>query len=276
MIDYIQLLVLGAIAGFTIFLGFPIALMKASQTKKAFLNALAIGILVFLVADVFGHAWETVTNDVVNSFAGKVPMANSIALLIIMFAGIAIGLIGLALYERRYMKATAKTEIRPENSMAGKGEIHIDRYRLAMMIAIGIGAHNFSEGLAIGQSYAAGITGLALLLIIGFGAHNATEGFGMLGPLTSSEKRPPLSFLIKLGLIGGGPTFLGTLIGSLWVSPILYVLFLAFAGGALIFVILLMYTVAVRQTSNAIVMTGVFFGLLLGFITDLIVSLGGA
>ena len=276
MIDYIQLLVLGAIAGFTIFLGFPIALMKASQKNKAFLNALAIGILVFLVVDVLGHAWETVTKAVANSFAGKVPMANGIALLITMFAGIAIGLIGLALYERRYMKTTAKTETRLENSIAGKSEIQIDSYRLAMMIAIGIGAHNFSEGLAIGQSYAAGVIGLALLLIIGFGAHNATEGFGILGPLTSSERRPPLSFLIKLGLIGGGPTFLGTLIGSLWVSPILYVLFLAFAGGALIFVILLMYTVAVRQTSNAMVMTGVFSGLLFGFITDLIVSLGGA
>jgi ZIP family zinc transporter len=275
MIDYIQLLVLGAIAGFTIFLGFPIALMKTSQKNKAFLNALAIGILVFLVVDVFGHAWETVTNAVANSFAGKVPMANGIALLIAMFAGIAIGLIGLALYESRYMKTTAKTETL-ENSIAGKSEIQIDSYRLAMMIAIGIGAHNFSEGLAIGQSYAAGVIGLALLLIIGFGAHNATEGFGILGPLTSSERRPPLSFLIKLGLIGGGPTFLGTLIGSLWVSPILYVLFLAFAGGALIFVILLMYTVVVRQTSNAMVMTGVFSGLLFGFITDLIVSLGGA
>jgi ZIP family zinc transporter len=250
--------------------------LQLCQTKKAFLNALAIGILVFLVVDVFSHAWETVSSAVVDSFAGKVPMVNGIALLITMFAGIAIGLIGLALYERRYMKATAKTETRLENSMAGKGDIHIGRYRLAMMIAIGIGAHNFSEGLAIGQSYAAGVIGLALLLIIGFGAHNATEGFGILGPLTSSEKRPPLSFLIKLGLIGGGPTFLGTLIGSLWVSPILYVLFLAFAGGALIFVILLMYTVAVRQTSNAMVMTGVFLGLLFGFITDLIVSLGGA
>jgi ZIP family zinc transporter len=249
--------------------------MKASQKNKAFLNALAIGILVFLVVDVFGHAWETVTNAFANSFAGKVPMANGIALLITMFAGIAIGLIGLALYESRYMKTTAKTET-DENSKAGKSEIQIDSYRLAMMIAIGIGAHNFSEGLAIGQSYAAGVIGLALLLIIGFGAHNATEGFGILGPLTSSERKPPLSFLIKLGLIAGGPTFLGTLIGSLWVSPILYVLFLAFAGGALIFVILLMYTVAVRQTSNAIVMTGVFSGLLFGFITDLIVSLGGA
>ncbi len=185
-----------------------------------------------------------------------------------MFAGIILGLIGLALYEARYMKATGT---KPENNVAG-----VDRLKLATMIAIGIGAHNFSEGLAIGQSYAAGVIGLALILIIGFGLHNATEGFGILGPLQGSDKRPPLLILIKLGLIAGGPTFLGTLVGSIWVSPLLYVGFLAFAGGALIFVILLMYSVAVKQTTNTTVMTGIATGLLFGFFTDLIVSLGGA
>ena len=276
MINYYELLLLGAIAGFTIFLGFPLALMNASAKKKAFLNALAIGILIFLVVDVFGHAWDTVTSTVVSALAGKVPMASGIALLITMFAGIALGLIGLAVYESRYMKGPAKTEEKLEKSMAGKDSMHLNRLRLATMIAIGIGAHNFSEGLAIGQSYAAGVIGLALLLIIGFGAHNATEGFGILGPFATSERKPQLITLIKLGLIGGGPTFIGTLIGSIWVSPILYVLFLAFAGGALIFVILLMYTVAAKQTSNKVLMTGVFLGLMFGFITDLIVSLGGA
>ena len=80
-----------------------------------------------------------------------------------------------------------------------------------MMIAIGIGAHNFSEGLVIGQSYASGAMGLAVLLIIGFGAHNTTEGFGIAGPLTGLAERPSISFLLKAGLIGGGPTFIGTL-----------------------------------------------------------------
>ncbi len=232
MINYYQLLILGAIAGFTIFLGFPLALLKASQRTKAFLNALAIGILVFLVVDVFGHAWDTTTNAVISSFTGKTPLVDGVSLLIAMFAGIILGLIGLALYERRYMKAPA-TETTLENSMAGKDTVHIDGLKLATMIAIGIGAHNFSEGLAIGQSYAAGVIGLALILIIGFGLHNATEGFGILGPLQGSDKRPPILTLIKLGLIGGGPTFLGTLAGSIWVSPILYVLFMAFAGGGL-------------------------------------------
>ncbi len=276
MIDYYQLLLLGAIAGFTIFLGFPVALMKVSQNKKAFLTSLAIGILIFLVIDVFSHAWDSVTTSVISAVAGKIPMAEGITLLLTMFIGIAIGLIGLSVYESKYMKGTTKTEAKLENSMAGKDGVQIDRFKLAMMIAVGIGAHNFSEGLAIGQSYASGVIGLALLLVIGFAAHNATEGFGILGPLTNSEKRPPIGFLVKLGLIGGGPTFLGTLIGSLWVSPILYVLFLSFAGGALIFVILLMYSVTIRQTSSKTIIAGIFIGLLFGFLTDLIVSLGGA
>jgi ZIP family zinc transporter len=48
------------------------------------------------------------------------------------------------------------------------------------------------------------------MLIIGFGAHNATEGFGIAGPLTGLVKKPSIRFLILVGLIGGGPTFLGT------------------------------------------------------------------
>ncbi|MDE2071782.1 MAG: ZIP family metal transporter, partial [Patescibacteria group bacterium] len=213
---------------------------------------------------------------VADSFAGKASMESGLALLITLFAGIALGLIGLAFYERRFMKPVAKTEARLESSMASKEEPHIDRYKLAMMIAIGIGAHNFSEGLAIGQSYAAGVIGLALLLIIGFGAHNATEGFGILGPIAGGDKKPSWKYLLKLGLVGGGPTFLGTLIGSLWISPILYVLFLAFAGGALIFVILLMHSVVTKQIPNTVLMSALFAGLLLGFATDLIVSLAGA
>lgn len=146
-----------------------------------------------------------------------------------------------------------------------------------MMIAMGIGAHNFSEGLAIGQSYAQGAIGLALILVIGFGAHNATEGFGIAGPLTGLATRPSARFLATAGLVGGGPTFLGTLMGSLvGVSNFAYVLFLSIAGGALIYVTLLMYSSGRRQTSNDILMVGILIGLCLGFVTDLIVTLGGA
>jgi ZIP family zinc transporter len=114
------------------------------------------------------------------------------------------------------------------------------------------------------------------LLIIGFGAHNATEGFGIAGPLTGLNKKPNIRFIILLGLIGGGPTFLGTLVGSLWASTIASILFLSIAGGALIYVSMLMYNTGRLQTTNTILMTGIFFGLMAGFITDLIISLSGA
>src|SRR4029078_13299332 len=92
---------------------------------------------------------------------------------------------------------------------------------LSVFIATGIGLHNFSEGLAIGQSAARNELSLALVLIIGFGLHHTTEGFGIVGPMCGEAERPSWGFLGLMGLIGGGPTFLGTLIGQAWVRPAL-------------------------------------------------------
>src|SRR5204863_3314599 len=80
-----------------------------------------------------------------------------------------------------------------------------------LVIAVAIGLHNFAEGLAIGVSARAGEIGLATVLIIGFALHNATEGFGIVGPLGGA--RPSWRWLFAAGLIGGGPTFLGTVVG---------------------------------------------------------------
>jgi ZIP family zinc transporter len=310
-INYWELLLLGSIAGFTIFLGLPLArLQNVSPKRKGFLNAIAIGILVFLIIDVFGHAWNSAGDVAKDTFAGKVPFVTGVTSLADLFGGLAIGLLGLVLYESRYMsskKNTASLTRRKGFSFHGdraagteplvgsSGSTEIDggsrqaeygrdgvllredtAYRLAMMIAIGIGAHNFSEGLAIGQSYVSGAIGLAIILIIGFGAHNATEGFGIAGPLTGLVKKPEVRFLVLAGLIGGGPTFLGTVLGSLWTSTITSIFFLSVAGGALIYVSMLMYNSGRRQTTNNILMLGIFVGLCAGFITDLIVTLGGA
>ena len=290
MIDYPQLLLLGAIAGFTIFLGLPLALLRSvSARTKGFLNAVAIGILVFLIIDVFGHAWDTASSAAVQAFAGKASTGDAILDLVAVFGGIAIGLLGLVFYEAKYMSKamsapTLQSTIIQSNSASGGSLLltnqvlgEISSYKLAMMIAIGIGAHNFSEGLAIGQSYASGAIGLALILIIGFGAHNATEGFGISSPLTRLEKRPSKRFLTLAGLVGGGPTFLGTLVGSLiGVSDFTYILFLSIAGGALVYVSMLMYSTGRRQTTNRVLMIGIFVGLCVGLLTDLIVTLGGA
>jgi ZIP family zinc transporter len=290
LIDYAQLLLLGAIAGFTIFLGLPLAILQnVSSRKKGFLNALSIGILLFLVIDVFSHAWNTATGVASTAFAGKSSGVDAAMDLIAVFGGLALGLLGLVAYEAKYMaKAPPIIKARLENgpvtaqlSAAEQAkQIQILQehhpYRLAMMIAIGIGAHNFSEGLAVGQSYASGSVGLALLLIVGFGAHNTTEGFGIAGPLAGLIKRPTARFLAVAGLVGGGPTFIGTVVGSLWTSVFTYVLFLSLAGGAILYVSMLMYNSGRKQTTNQILMIGIFAGLCAGFLTDLIVTLGGA
>ena len=290
MIDYTQLLLLGAIAGFTIFLGLPLAILQnVSPSKKGFLNALSIGILLFLVIDVFSHAWNTATGVASAAFAGRGSGFDAAIDLFAVFGGLALGLLGLVAYEARYMaKASPIVKARLENGPGASQlsateqaqQIRILQehhpYRLAMMIAIGIGAHNFSEGLAVGQSYAAGSVGLALLLIVGFGAHNTTEGFGIAGPLAGLIKRPTARFLALAGLVGGGPTFVGTVVGSLWTSVFTYVLFLSLAGGAILYVSMLMYNSGRKQTTNQILMIGIFVGLCAGFLTDLIVTLGGA
>ncbi len=288
MIDYWQLLLLGSIAGFTIFLGLPLAVLQnVSPKKKGFLNAIAIGILVFLIIDVFGHAWDSVGNVAQDTFSGKVSVRTGVPTILALFGGLAIGLLGLVFYEGRYMKKnpTQKWQGSGADSLvaSGGGEyqhqqqlLQVNAYRLAMMIAIGIGFHNFSEGLAIGQSYASGAIGLAIILIIGFGAHNATEGFGIAGPLTGLVTKPRIRFLILASLVGGGPTFVGTVLGSLWTSTITSVFFLSIAGGALIYVSMLMYNSGRKQTTNDILMLGIFVGLCAGFVTDLIVTLGGA
>ena len=303
--DYWQLLLLGSIAGFTIFLGLPLAVLQnLSPRKKGFLNAFAIGILVFLIIDVFSHAWESAEGAANDAIAGKSSLSNAIVSLLAMFGGLGIGLLGLTWYESRYMKRRPTQSHRmffgAEEQGGGSGVVttssssgdhnhhhnerrqqqhllqEVNAYKLAMMIAIGIGAHNFSEGLAIGQSYVSGAIALAILLIIGFGAHNATEGFGIAGPLTGLVNKPKVRFLILLGLIGGGPTFIGTIIGSLWTSNIASILFLSVAGGALIYVSMLMYNSGRKQTTNSILMIGIFVGLFAGFTTDLMIALAGA
>src|SRR6266487_4796252 len=299
MLNYDELLLLGAIAGLTIFLGLPMALLQSvSPRKKGFLNALSMGILVFLIADVLSSAWTPTKCAATGACPGIAASASSAMIdLFALFGGLGLGLLGLAVYEQRYikritlaLKASARsggeiekdelngpaTQVRDRLQEQHSTALFGSPYHLATMIAMSIGLHNFSEGLAIGQSYASGSIALAVVLIVGFGAHNATEGFGIAGPLTGILEKPRISFLAKLGLIGGGHTFLGTIIGSLWVSELTYVLFLSLAAGALVYVTLLMYNAARRQSSNDLIMVGIFIGLLAGFLTDLLVSLGGA
>ncbi|MCU1487371.1 MAG: zinc permease [Actinomycetia bacterium] len=265
-----RLFLLAAIAGLTIFLGLPIGRVRNPAPRlRAGLNAVAIGILVFLLFDVLAHANEPVESALTAATGGHGSWLRFAGLASVFALGVALGLVGLVYYDR-WMSAQRSGE----GSKGIRG--WAPSYRLALLIAVGIGLHNFSEGLAIGQSAASGEVSLALMLVIGFGLHNATEGFGIVGPLAGEGERPSWGFLLAMGLIGGGPTFVGTVVGHSFVNDTVFLGFLALAAGSILYVVLQLSKVAARHGLDEIVMWGIFLGLVLGFATDYVLVAAGA
>jgi ZIP family zinc transporter len=256
---FAQTVLLGSIAGFTIFLGLPIGRVKGiSEKTRSFLTMTSAGILLFLFFDIFHQLSGPIEAALIPFSPGKFS-----ALLAVFIFGLGVGLIGLIAFERRFIRS---------RSDAGSG---LSPTRLALMIATGIGLHNFSEGLAIGQSAAIGRFAFATILIIGFGLHNATEGFGIVGPLAGGE-RPSWRFLGLAGLIGGGPTFLGTIVGYYFVSAFMSVLFLSLAAGALVYIIGELFSANWRQAVKFQAGWGLFAGFLIAYLTDLLLIAAGA
>src|SRR6266700_5301121 len=105
MIDFAELLLFGAIAGLTIFLGLPMALLQSvSPRKKGFLNALSMGILVFLISDVLANAWAPTKLAVTSAYTGTGSPSDATLDLLALFGGLGLGLLGLASYEQRYIR----------------------------------------------------------------------------------------------------------------------------------------------------------------------------
>jgi ZIP family zinc transporter len=274
-----QIVVLGIVAGATIFLGLPVGRLRgAGVSLRALLSAIAVGILLFLFWDVVGAAVESIEGALLAAVDGTGSWGDFALLAATGALGLAASLLGLVAYERwlalRGARSAGPGDASPHEPAGGPPAA--TARQLAILIAVGIGLHNFAEGLAIGQSAAAGELAFAGTLVIGFALHNATEGFGIVAPLAGGPSRPSWAFLGAMGLVGGGPTAVGTVVGQAVVNSTLSVAFLGLAAGSILYVVIELLGVNRAFGLKVIASAGILVGLFLGFGTDFFLkALGG-
>jgi ZIP family zinc transporter len=257
-----------------------------SARSRVALAMFAVGILSFILVDVLSSGLAIVDTALQGVKHHHESFLYLAWLVVLLAAGFGAGSAGLASVQRRMRPLGAR---RPpiaggaDMALAGidanlvADEVEAKRraaLRTGLTIAAAIGVHNFAEGLAIGVSARAGAISLATVLIIGFALHNATEGFGIVGPL--GDVRPSWKWLGLAGLIGGGPTFLGSILGYEVTSHALEVAFYAVAGGAILFVIGEVWNGMRRFGYRELELLMLSAGFMVGVLTDLIVAYGGA
>jgi ZIP family zinc transporter len=283
--SFAETALLGAFAGFTIFLGLPVARLQLLGTRvRVGLAMFSVGILVFLLVDVLMHGFE-ITEEAVTAFHdGDASFGRAAAMALLLVGGFALGSAGLGILERRMRPSRPVPPLAGgsvDTVTAGDREVlsahaaaaRAHALQTSLIIAAAIGTHNFAEGLAIGVSAHAGDIGLATVLIVGFALHNSTEGFGIVGPL--GDVRPSWRWLGLVGLIGGGPTFVGAMIGYNVASTPLELAFYAVAGGAIFYVIGEITGAMRRVGHRELGLVLLACGFAAGVLTDLVVAFGG-
>jgi ZIP family zinc transporter len=286
--SFAETVLLGAIAGMTIYLGLPVGrVQRIGERVRVGLAMFSAGILAFIFMDVSAHA-EAIVQATLGQFKhGHTGIWHVVGLFALLAAGFVAGTAGIAGAERRLMRARRPAAppiigaapggvVAADDAVRLHAELALARanaLRTGMTIAVAIGLHNFAEGLAIGVSARAGAIGLATVLIIGFALHNATEGFGIVGPLGGI--RPSWKWLGVAGLVGGGPTFVGAMVGFQVHSGPLELCFYALAGGAILYVIGEIWAAVRRYGHRELGLYLLAGGFLLGVATDLVVTYGG-
>jgi zinc transporter, ZIP family len=284
--SFAETILLGALAGVTIYLGLPFGRLQVMGDRaRVALAMFAVGVLAFLFVDIFEHAFGIVEEPVEALSDGGGSLGEAIGFVTLLAGGFAAGTAGLATVER-WMRPkgpshppiaggsvdalTAEDAERLATETAGASRRAL---QVGMTIAAAIGLHNFAEGLAIGVSAGTGEIGLATVLIIGFALHNATEGFGIVGPLGSV--RPSWGWLALAGLVGGGPVFLGAIVGYNVTSEPLELAFYGLSGGAILYVIGEVWNAMRRYGHRELGLWLLSAGFLVGIATDLVVVYGG-
>lgn len=250
MANFLGTVLFSLIMGFSIYLSLPLVLRrKTSERTTRLLNAIAIGILVFLMADVFSDAAPNLYNsNSPGSYLAIPSMSIAFALALV------IGFFMLYFFENRSKQGLSPT-------------------MMSLMIATGIGLQNLTEGLVFGAtSVSLGLfSGIALVILIGFTLQNVTEGFPIAAPFLSDDKK--LGTMLLLFLIGGLPTVVGGIAGFYYSSTLFDVFFDGLAIGAILYVILPMIKHQLKDidpTKQKLVYTGIFLGFIIGFLVNLV------
>jgi zinc transporter, ZIP family len=262
MNDFPLFMILTTAMGLSIFLSMPIVYSRRAQGRWATgLNAAAIGILVFLLADVFSDVSPIIyPSGYVANLGYSVTFA--IAFLVAF----------LSLYFVDNLPRDAPRGIDTRSAVPGS---IVDKgpRTTALIIALGIGLQNLTEGLVFGANWTAGALGILAVVFVGFFLQNVTEGFPIASPFLGTNARREVSMMAGLFLVGGLPTLIGGAIGYFWSNSLFLVVFDALAIGAITYVILPMLRVAFRPLEtrelsmrrNRLVYLGVMVGFLLGF-----------
>ena len=267
--DFLLFMALTAAMGLSIFLSLPIVYNKRAQGRWAVgLNAAAIGILVFLLADVFSDV-----STILYPSGYVANLGYSVAF------GIAFLVAFLGLYvvdnlPKGLSRAVASAGGTPDPATVPE----TGPRTTALIIALGIGLQNLTEGLVFGVNWTAGALGILAVVFVGFFLQNVTEGFPIASPFLGTKANRQVSLMIGLFLVGGLPTLIGGAIGYFWSNDLFLVIFDALAIGAIAYVILPMLRVAFRPLEtkeasirrNQLVYLGVMIGFVLGFAVNAI------
>jgi zinc transporter ZupT len=263
---------------------------RLSLRKYRFFLSLTAGLLVFLGIDALVEGSGIAAESVAGVFNGQILIAlvTILSFLALMYASAKLGerskgrkeeeeeeVDKLSSYDSMHTRQAKRTL---DQRQQQQHHLVVKPVAMAMMISIGIGLHNFGEGLAIGASVVLGQIALSTFLIVGFMLHNTTEGFAIVAPLAKTRVRRMVGKMIIMGLIAGVPTIIGTWIGGFIYSPVAAIIFLSIGAGAIFQVVFLIYQGMARAQddggkimSDASIIAGFAAGMLIMYVTGLMV-----